>query len=139
MADRSVYSRIYSCIAKIPEGKVATYGQIAKLISASGARQVGYALSATPPDIDIPWHRVINAKGEISQRSSGPGSSARKPTKYSGDSEQHIRLVAEGIVPNKHRRIDLSAYRWEPTFEQLVDEDEAMDDDEAWLDQPGFG
>lgn len=139
MTDKSVYSRIYRCIAKIPEGKVATYGQIAKLISASGARQVGYALSSTPPDLDIPWHRVINAKGEISPRSNGPGSSDRKATKYTGDSEQHLRLVAEGIVPNKHGRIDLGSYRWAPTFEQLVDEDEAFVDDEPWLDQPGFG
>lgn len=137
MTDKGVYSRIYRCIAQIPKGKVASYGQIAKIISASGARQIGYALSSTPADIDIPWHRVINAKGEISPRSSGPGSGKGKPTKYSGDSEQHKRLAAEGVMPDKHGRIDLNAYRWAPTFEQLVDQD--LDDDESCLDQPGFG
>ena len=121
-----VYSRIYRCITSIPEGKVATYGQIAKLIDASGARQVGYALSATPENIDIPWHRVINAKGEISQRSDGEA-----------DSEQQQRLLAEGVVANKHGRIDLSHYRWQPRIEDLL-EDEA-DDEDFWRDQPGVG
>ena len=123
---KGVYSQIYRCIQCIPRGKVATYGQIAKLIDASGARQVGYALSSTPMDVDIPWHRVINAKGEISQRSDGQG-----------DSEQHIRLLAEGVIPNKHGRISLSTYRWQPVFEDFP-EDEA-DDEDFWRDQAGIG
>jgi methylated-DNA-protein-cysteine methyltransferase-like protein len=121
-----VYTRIYRCIKCIPEGKVATYGQVAKLIDASGARQVGYALSATPAELDIPWHRVINAKGEISQRSDGQE-----------DSEQHFRLRAEGVIPDKHGRINLSTYRWQPSPEDFL-ENEA-DDDEFWRDQPGVG
>lgn len=138
--DCGVYARIYRCIDKIPAGKVATYGQIAKLVSASGARQVGYALSATPNNIDIPWHRVINAKGEISPRSGGSakvGTQSRKNP--AGDSEQQQRLLAEGVMPNKHGRIDLSNYQWAPTFEQLLDDLDERLDDEAWLDQPGFG
>ena len=121
-----VYARIYRCIKCIPEGKVATYGQIAKLIDASGARQVGYALSATPADVDIPWHRVINAKGDISQRSDG-----------NADSEQHRRLLCEGVMPNKNARINLSQYRWQPSFEDFLDDD--VDDNEFWRDQPGIG
>ncbi|MCP4008464.1 MAG: MGMT family protein [Proteobacteria bacterium] len=122
----SVYSRIYRCIKCIPEGKVATYGQIAKLIDASGARQVGYALSSTPADMNLPWHRVINAKGEISQRSDGKA-----------DSEQQTRLLAEGVVPNKHGQIDLLQYRWQPSFEDFLHD--MADDDEFWRDQPGIG
>jgi len=121
-----VYARIYRCINRIPEGRVATYGQIAKLIDASGPRQVGYALSSTPPDKDIPWHRVINAKGEISQRSDGLG-----------DSEQQIRLLGEGVIPNKNGRINLSMYRWQPSLEDFLDND--ADDEEFWRDQPGIG
>jgi methylated-DNA-protein-cysteine methyltransferase-like protein len=121
-----VYSRIYRCIQCIPRGKVATYGQIAKLIDASGARQVGYALSSTPMDIDIPWHRVINGKGEISQRSDGQG-----------DSEQHVRLLAEGVIPNKHGRINLSSYRWQPAFEDFPGDD--ANDEDFWRDQVGVG
>ncbi len=121
-----VYTRIYRCIKCIPEGKVATYGQIAKLIDASGARQVGYALSATPAELDIPWHRVINAKGEISQRSDGLA-----------DSEQYARLLAEGVVANKTGRISLLQYRWQPSPEDFLVDEEI--DDEFWRDQPGVG
>lgn len=124
----SVYSRIYRCIAKIPKGKVATYGQIAKLVDASGARQVGYALSSTPDDMDIPWHRVINAKGEISERVGG-----------GQDSVQYQRLLNEGVIFNRRGKISLSSYRWAPSFEDLIDENDEACDDEQWVDRPGFG
>lgn len=124
-----VYLRIYACISLIPEGKVATYGQIAGLVDAAGPRQVGYALSSTPPDLDIPWHRVINAKGEISQRADGEC-----------DSEQHRRLLAEGVFPNKNGRINLAQYRWAPSYEELQNGLAGQDDDEAfWFSQPGVG
>ena len=59
------YSRIYGVVREIPEGRVATYGQVAALAGPPGhARQVGYALHAINDD-GVPWHRVINAKGEI--------------------------------------------------------------------------
>ncbi len=123
-----LYSRIYECVEKIPAGRVATYGQIAALVNASGARQVGYALSATPAEIEIPWHRVINAKGEISQRS---GSDT------AGDSEQKSRLLAEGIAANQSGRIDLERYRWNPDLDTLYDQPSF--DEAAWRDRPGFG
>lgn len=66
----SNYQEIYAIINDIPEGHVATYGQIARLLKRPhGARQVGYALAALRDDNDVPWHRVVNARGEISQRS----------------------------------------------------------------------
>ncbi len=59
------FKKFYAVISKIPKGKVATYGQIAALAGLpKHARQVGYALHASPPS--LPWHRVINAKGELS-------------------------------------------------------------------------
>ena len=64
------YERIYAVVRQIPRGKIASYGQVAELAGLEGhARQVGYALHATPDAIDIPWQRVVNAKGEISSRS----------------------------------------------------------------------
>ena len=119
---KGVYQRIYRCVARIPAGRVATYGQIAQLVDASGARQVGYALSATPPDIDIPWQRVINARGEISTRANGDP-----------DSEQQRLLVAEGVMPDQRGRIDLERYRWQP------DEEGDWEDEAFWRDQPGVG
>lgn len=121
-----VYSRIYRCISCIPVGRVATYGQISELVGASGPRQVGYALAATPYEVEVPWHRVINARGEISRRSDG-----------GGDSEQKQRLLAEGVIPNPGGRIDLEHYRWKPRNEDFMEE--GQDEDLFWLDQPGIG
>lgn len=114
-----IYAKIYRCITSIPEGRVATYGQIAELCGASGARQVGYALSATPVELDIPWHRVINAKGEVSCRSHG-----------AGDRIQLQRLAAEGVVPGRQGRIDLTRYRWQPSPGNLPEDE---------FDLPGWG
>src|ERR671927_562274 len=63
------YARIYDIVRRIPRGRVATYGQIASLAGLAGqARQVGYALHALPASTTVPWHRVINARGEVSAR-----------------------------------------------------------------------
>jgi methylated-DNA-protein-cysteine methyltransferase-like protein len=66
----STYDQIYAVVRQIPEGQVATYGQVAELAGLGGkARLVGYALYRVDMrSSDIPWHRVINAKGEISHR-----------------------------------------------------------------------
>lgn len=95
------YQRIYKVVRRIPEGRVATYGQVAKLAGLDGhARQVGYALHAAPEDLDIPWHRVINAKGEISLRSE-PGS----------EPLQRFLLEDEG-VEFRGQKVDLKRFLW---------------------------
>jgi len=95
----SLYERIYEVVERIPEGRVATYGQIAHLAGIpKGARQVGYAMAALgrgTPRPGVPWHRVVNAKGESSI-----------------GGEQVTRLEAEGVVFNGRGRIDLKAYGW---------------------------
>ena len=69
MIDRA---RIYAVVRRIPRGSVATYGQVAERAGYPGhARQVGYALHALPPGTTVPWHRVINARGEVSARADG--------------------------------------------------------------------
>ena len=99
------YRAIYSAVSRIPPGKVATYGLIARLAGLPGhARQVGYALSALPDGSPIPWHRVVNAQGRISLRSDGGP----------GDSIQRILLEEEGMVFDKNGRIPLRYYLWEP-------------------------
>ena len=98
----SVRARIYEAVRRIPVGKVATYGQVATLAGARGhARQVGYALHDLPDGAEVPWHRVINARGEISVRSS-PGA----------DVDQKSLLEAEGVEFDAHGKIDLSRFRW---------------------------
>lgn len=98
------YARIYSVVRRIPTGRVATYGQVAGLAGLGGhARQVGYAVSALPDESNVPWHRVINARGAISARGE-PG----------GDLAQRSLLEAEGVQFNADGRISLDRYRWRP-------------------------
>lgn len=93
------FSRVYAVVRKIPRGKVATYGQIARALGAPGAaRTVGWAMRACPAN--VPWQRVVNARGEISLR----------PT--TGYHEQRARLRAEGIRFNRAGKIDLKKYAW---------------------------
>lgn len=99
----SQYDRIYDIVRQIPWGKVATYGQIADLAKLYGkARLVGYALFRVQIADDIPWHRVINAKGEISYSFKRQG----------GDYLQKVLLEEEGVKFIKNGKIDLKQYRW---------------------------
>jgi methylated-DNA-protein-cysteine methyltransferase-like protein len=83
---------------------VATYGQVASLAGLSGhARQVGYALHSLPDDSDVPWHRVINARGEVSGRS-----------ERGYEFIQQGMLEAEGVLFDESRRVDLNRVRWRP-------------------------
>jgi methylated-DNA-protein-cysteine methyltransferase related protein len=101
------YNKIYTVVRKIPYGRVATYGQIAELANFYGkARLVGYALyQVNDPDSEIPWHRVVNAKGEISYSSLREGS----------DYVQRSLLEAEGIEFNENGKINLARYQWQPS------------------------
>ena len=95
--------QIYEVVRRIPVGRVATYGQVATLAGLRGhARQVGYALHDLPAGSDVPWHRVINARGEISLRSSS-----------GADHEQRRRLEEEGIGFGSGGTIELERYRWQ--------------------------
>ncbi|HVU52596.1 MAG TPA: MGMT family protein [Polyangia bacterium] len=68
------YARIYAVVRRVPRGRVATYGQIAALARLPRhARLVGHALHVLPPGSDVPWHRVVNAKGEVSPRANALG------------------------------------------------------------------
>jgi methylated-DNA-protein-cysteine methyltransferase related protein len=97
----SVYERIYAAVRRIPCGKVATYGQIAKIVGRCTARMIGYAMAALRGRTDVPWQRVINAKGEISARSGGDGAI-----------RQRRLLEKEGIRFDRGGRVDFKRYRW---------------------------
>jgi methylated-DNA-protein-cysteine methyltransferase-like protein len=104
----SSYSRIYAAVNRIPAGRVATYGQIAALAGMPGhARQVGYALNVLPDGQQIPWHRVINAKGRISVRSDS-----------GHDSLQRRLLEAEGVSFGWKENVSLERYGWRPGARQ---------------------
>ena len=101
------YAAVYAVVKKIPRGKVATYGQIALLAGLPrAARQVGLALRITPGSIKIPWHRVINAQGQISMR--------QHDWQSGGDDYQRALLENEGIEFNAAGKINLKKFRWLP-------------------------
>ena len=82
----------------IPRGQVATYGQIAAIVSHRGAaRTVGWALHGLTEGTDVPWHRVINARGQISL---DPGT------------RQTALLKEEGIRVNANGRVDMKRFQW---------------------------
>ena len=98
------YARFYDVIRRIPRGRVATYGQIAALAGYAGsARQVGYALAALPDTTTLPWHRVINARGEVSRR--------RRP---GAELSQRMLLEREGVRFDARGRLTLDRVGWKP-------------------------
>jgi methylated-DNA-protein-cysteine methyltransferase related protein len=96
--------RFYAVIRRIPKGRVATYGQIARLAGfPAHARQVGHALGALPDKSPVPWQRVVNAKGAIS------------PRVYPGyEQRQRDLLEAEGVQVSRTGQVDLKVYLWAP-------------------------
>lgn len=115
MKGQGTYDRIYTVVRHIPRGKVATYGQVARLAGLPGhARQVGYALHALPERSTVPWHRVLNGRGEISLRAGA------------GERQRQL-LEKEGIVVDDQDRISLPRYGWLP--EGDVDGQEDKDGD----------
>jgi methylated-DNA-protein-cysteine methyltransferase-like protein len=102
------YDRIYEIVKLIPKGQVATYGQIAELANLAGkARVVGYALYRVDMQVlDIPWQRVVNAKGKVSL----------SPLRFGTDYLQRSLLENEGIIFNGKDQIDLQKYLWKPSL-----------------------
>lgn len=104
---QSFADRVCDIIRRVPEGSVVTYGQVAALAGRSrAARQVGYILAALPESSTVPWHRVINAVGAVSQRTGGGG--------IREGYQRHL-LEDEGVVFDRRGRVSLETHRWDPT------------------------
>ena len=104
---QAYYEQVWAITRRIPRGKVATYGQIAKMIpppngveieayAAFAPRWVGGAMANCPDD--VPWQRVINSQGKISER---PGAERQRPL-----------LEQEGVEFDAKDRVDLKKYGW---------------------------
>lgn len=98
---KNIFAQIYSIVAQIPYGQVATYGQIAKLAGNKNlSRVVGYALHANPDPDTIPCYRVVNRFGQVSSAFA-----------FGGENQQIRLLENEGIFV-KNGRVDLLKYGW---------------------------
>ena len=94
---------VCAVVCRIPRGWVATYGQVAAMAGLPGrARLVGYVLQQLDMTTEIPWHRVVNAKGEVSYALSRHGS----------DAFQQRLLEEEGVVFDERNRFNLERFRW---------------------------
>jgi methylated-DNA-protein-cysteine methyltransferase-like protein len=100
------YEQVWALVRRIPYGRVATYGQIAKILpkpeaitaedfQLSASRWVGSAMAACPAD--VPWQRVINSQGKISHQSEA--------------GKQKQLLEGEGVLFSKEK-LDLLEYQW---------------------------
>lgn len=101
--------RIRETIRDIPEGRVASYGQVAEIAGVPrGARQVGYTLRHLPDASDVPWHRVVQSSGRISFERASPQFE-----------EQRNRLIMEGVIVSSGR-VDMTRFRWQPDLDELL-------------------
>ncbi|PGH00850.1 hypothetical protein AJ80_09102 [Polytolypa hystricis UAMH7299] len=125
------FNAVYDAVQQIPHGKVTSYGHIARLLGCpQRSRQVGICLKHLPsnaPGTDhfyheqnVPWQRVINAKGMIPHR--GPGSAARQATALQG----------EGVIVHSDAMgefsVDLGRYGWFP--DRLEGDESASEEEE---------
>ena len=111
VSEKQYQERVYEIVREIPSGKVMTYGQIAELLGEGyTARTVGYAMNASGGE-DVPWQRVINAKG---------GCSTAKLTM--AINLQQNMLEEEGIKFNEKGFCDLDVYRWFPAGREEDDD-----------------
>lgn len=113
-SQQNYFNEVWTFVRQVPFGRVVTYGQIAQSLpkpqdfdlnepTSSLARLVGSAMAVCPAD--VPWHRVINAQGRVSNRA--------------GASEQLQLLEAEGLrIVNG--RIDLNQHQWQVSGETLM-------------------
>ncbi|SFI19379.1 MGMT family protein [Modicisalibacter xianhensis] len=92
MPRNELLEQIYTIVSRIPEGRVTTYGRVAKMTDGATARMVGRAMAQLPGEHGLPWHRVVNA--------------SLKVTEHGGAVRQREQLRAEGVAFDARGRIN---------------------------------
>lgn len=112
MSDNSgFFEKVYEVCRKIPEGRVTSYGSIAKYLGAAkSARMVGWAMNSSKKMEDIPAHRVVNRKGLLTGKSHFEGTNAMQQL-----------LEEEGIEVKELQIINFEKYFWDPVKELSQD------------------
>jgi methylated-DNA-protein-cysteine methyltransferase-like protein len=98
------FERVWAIAAKVPRGRVTTYGAIARALGSPGAaRTVGWAMRAAPAGSQLPCHRVVNAMGDLSPEEA-----------FGGAGIQESLLKSEGVTFDTRGRVDLKRHLWIP-------------------------
>ena len=99
------FERVWAVAAKVPCGKVTTYGAIARALGSPGAaRTVGWAMRAAPAGSRLPCHRVVNVVGALSPEEA-----------FGGSDVQRSLLESEGVAFDARGRVDMKRYLWTPS------------------------
>jgi len=98
------FEDVYATVQSVPEGRVTTYGAIADFLTLGSARMVGWALrQLSSYEIDIPAHRVVNAKGELSGRHM-----------FNPPEKMAYLLTEEGVLVENNKVSDFKTLFWHP-------------------------
>lgn len=109
MSGQTQYPKIWRTVKLIPLGKVASYGQIADLAGLPGrARLVGKSLAFVPSNLDVPWHRVLRANGQIAF------------PKGSEQSQIQTGLLQQEDVAVFNNRVKLKLFQWQPNLAEIL-------------------
>lgn len=106
---KGLFQKVYKVVARIPEGKVATYGQISLRLRSGPVRMrfnisprtVGWALHANKDPEKVPCHRVVNKDGRVAPSYA-----------FGGPHEQRNKLLAEGVTFIDDTHVDLKEHLW---------------------------
>lgn len=101
------FNDIYDVVRLIPNGRVTSYGAIAKYLGSGGARMVGWAMNASHGELDVPAHRVVNRNGVLTGKHH-----------FGGNRMQEL-LESEGIKVKKDQVADFKKLFWNPSEELL--------------------
>ena len=101
------FDDIYEVVRLIPNGRVTSYGAIAKYLGGGGARMVGWAMNASHGELDVPAHRVVNRNGVLTGKHH-----------FGGNRMQEL-LESEGIKVEKDQVVDFKKLFWNPSDELL--------------------
>ena len=107
MESQGFAEKVIELVKMIPEGRITTYGAIAKYIGTGGsARTVGYVLGRSIEGMNVPAHRVVNSSGLLSGRHA-----------FSKDNPMEDRLIVEGVRVENFKVVDFKSILWDPALE----------------------
>lgn len=110
MKKENYIDAVFDVTRAIPKGRVTSYGTIANFLGLGSARMVGWALNKCMPGDDIPAHRVVNSKGELSGR-----------LNFATPTTMQERLEKEGVKVENDKVVDFIKLKWHP--EESLNED----------------